>query len=84
MNVWLVGQAGIILEILGAGFIVYSLHETKKKMDAHASTANTIDGIGGAVVELIGVIGSQFTKEALGFAALGTGLIMQFIGGFAS
>lgn len=80
---WLVGEAGIVIEVIGAGYIVYSAYDSKKTMERHVNTANTINGIGGAVSELTRIVGSQFEQEAVGFLILVMGLIMQFIGGFA-
>ena len=80
---WLVGQVGIVLEVFGAGYILYSAYDSKKRIDRHTKTANTINGIGDAVSELARIVGSQFKQEAVGFLILVMGLIMQFVGGFA-
>lgn len=78
---WFVGQAGIALEIFGAGLIVYFAYTAKRKV---SRLTTDIDHIQEAVDTVLDEVGSQFKKQIAGFLLLGLGLIMQFIGNFAS
>ena len=76
----IVGQIGIVLEFLGAGYLVCSALSSKKEMHGLKSTIDSIDD---AMSRLIGVVKDQFQKELIGFILLAIGLVMQFLSGFA-
>ena len=76
---WLIGQSGIVLEVFGAAYIVYSALMSRKEMKGLTST---MDGIGESVDKLISVASNQFNRELVGFLFLAIGLSMQFLGGF--
>jgi len=77
---WLVGQSGIVLEVIGAGTLVVSAYTSSKKIQTHKTD---LDHIQYAVDELIKDTKNQFRTQAIGFLLLVIGLAMQFIGGFA-
>lgn len=76
---WLTGQLGIVLEVFGAGYIVYSAFRSKKHI---CDLGSSIGEISQTVNSLIKVISSQFRNELIGFFLLGVGLVLQFVGGF--
>lgn len=76
---WFIGQAGIILEVIGAGLVVYFAYGAKKKIH-HLKT--DLDKIQEAVDSILEDVGSQFRKQAVGFILLLLGLAMQFVGNF--
>lgn len=78
---WIVGQAGIGLEILGAGLIVYFAYSAKQKV---GRLKTGLDHIQEAVDTVLEEVGSQFRKQIAGFLLFGLGLVMQFIGNFAN
>lgn len=69
------------MEILGAGLIVYFAYSAKKKVNV---LRTDIDHIQEAVDTVLEEVGSQFRKQIAGFLLLVFGLIMQFVGNFAS
>ena len=71
---WYAGQIGIVLEIFGAAYIVYSAFKAKKSINKDVFEVN----------ELHTVLLNQAREESVGFAMLAIGLVLQFIGGFAS
>jgi hypothetical protein len=80
-RLWLVGEAGIVIELIGAGYIVYASMQSRRRM---AGLNSTMDGMSDAVDELMAAVRTQFDKEIVGFLLLAIGLAMQFIGGFKS
>jgi hypothetical protein len=77
---WIIGQAGIILEIIGAGTLVVSAWRASRKILKHKTD---LDHIQYAVDELIEHTKGQFRTQSIGFVLLVIGLAMQFVGGFA-
>lgn len=80
-RLWCIGQAGIVLEIIGAVWVVYCaydarLHVRGKKTD--------LDNLEEALQAVLDEVGSQFQKQLWGFVILAAGLVMQFAGNFAS
>jgi len=75
-----IGQGGIILEILGAGYIVYAAYKSNKNLQGKSHTIDAADVMESTLIE----VRNQYKKEIIGFALLVFGLIMQFIGGFAT
>ncbi len=80
---WVIGQAGIVLEVLGAAFIVFSAFKSRKEISKIENPAS-YGGVGETSILVVKLIKNQFKNEAFGFFLLGLGLIMQFIGGFGS
>ena len=78
---WCIGQAGIVIEVLGAAFIVLSAYRAKKEISKIDNPAS-FGGVGETAVIIAKLIKNQFNNEVFGFSLLGIGLIMQFIGGF--
>lgn len=76
---WLIGQIGIVIEVLGAGILVYSAFKTKKRIEGHRTD---LDNIEHAVQQLMSEAQGQVRMHSWGFAMLVIGLAMQFIGGF--
>ena len=77
---WYIGQAGILLEILGAGLIVYFAYTARQKVGV---LKTDMDHLQEAIDTVLEEVGSQFRKQITGFLLLGLGLIMQFVGNFA-
>lgn len=80
MTLWHIGQTGILLEILGAGLIVYHAYASKKSAEHLRAD---LDHIEEAVNTVRDEIKSQFQKQVWGFVLFGAGLAMQFAGNFA-
>ena len=76
---WLIGQAGIVIEVLGAGILVFSAFKTKNRIKEHKTD---LDHIEFAVEQLMKEAQGQVVNHSWGFALLVVGLAMQFIGGF--
>lgn len=77
---WLIGQAGIVLEMAGAATLVVSAWKASRKIMKHKTD---LDHIQYAVDELISDTKGQFRTQVIGFVLLVIGLAMQFISGFA-
>lgn len=77
---WWVGQLGIVLEILGAAFIVMAAYKNRKKVE---QVANTWEGLG-HLSDIKEAIQGQAITELRGFLLLGIGLVLQFLGGFSN
>ena len=77
---WYIGQVGILLEILGAGLIVYFAYTARQKVGV---LKTDMDYLQEAIDTVLEEVGSQFRKQITGFLLLGLGLIMQFVGNFA-
>lgn len=75
---WWVGQTGIIVEIVGAAYLVYAAYKSKQILKNKSHTINAADVMESTLIEVRG----QYEKELIGFSILVVGLIMQFIGGF--
>ncbi len=78
---WLVGQAGIILEVLGAAYIVISAYRSKKEI-SKIDKPESFGGVGETSILMVSLTKNQFKNEIIGFSLLGIGLVMQFAGGF--
>lgn len=78
---WIVGELGILVEIVGAGLIVFFAYSAKRRV---ATLETHMDGIQQAVDTLIDEVRSQFRKQITGFLLLGLGLIMQLVGNFSN
>ena len=74
---WLIGQAGIVLEIGGAGYIVYCAYTAKAQI--HGKKTD-LDHLQEALDTVIAEVASQFRKQLFGFVLLVLGLGMQFVG----
>lgn len=75
---WLVTELGILLEIVGAVYIVLGSLRARRKID------RMFHGLEGLleIRNIREILQNQARMELNGFLFLSTGLIMQFIGGF--
>ena len=80
MCLFWVGQAGIIFEVLGAGYIVIAAYKAQKNLEDKSHTIDAADVMESTMLEVRG----QYKKEVIGFSILAIGLIMQFVGGFST
>jgi hypothetical protein len=78
---WVIGQVGIVFEIVGAGCIVRSAFRSRKAMRGLGQNVGYMDNSSNTVEELVSVVKKQYTTELIGFIILGLGLCLQFIGG---
>ena len=74
---WYIGQGGILLEIVGAGMVVFYAYKARVRV---AQLHTDLDHIQEAVDSVLGEVRSQFLKQVVGFLLLAAGLIMQFVG----
>ncbi len=76
---WYIGEAGILLEITGAWYIVQASFRARRHIQ------NIFRGWEGLkeIPQLKKVLQNQANTELIGFLLLGTGMVMQFIGGFS-
>lgn len=76
---WLVTELGILLEIIGAVYIVLGSLRARGKID------QMFKGIEGLleIRNIREILRNQARMEFNGFVFLSTGLIMQFVGGFS-
>ncbi|MDJ0926224.1 MAG: hypothetical protein QNJ73_01130 [Gammaproteobacteria bacterium] len=77
---WVIAQCGILLEIFGALYIFVA------SISAHRQIERIFRGLDGwkEIPKLVATIQHQTRTDITGFALLGSGLIMQFIGGFGT
>ena len=75
---WLIGEAGILLEIVGAVYIVLGSYRARKQID------HMFRGLQGLreILKIRDILKNQARMELNGFLFLSGGLIMQFIAGF--
>jgi Na+/melibiose symporter-like transporter len=76
---WLLGQLGILIELVGAGFLVWCSFDTKRRLE---SQKVTYDGAFVALEEILKVSVEQFRQHVRGFLLLALGLVMQLGAGF--
>lgn len=79
-GLWLVGQAGIVLEIVGALYILLG------SLLTHRRIRRVFQGLNGLreLPRLVVTMQHQTRTDIIGFILLASGLTMQFIGGFAT
>lgn len=77
---WLITELGILLEIVGAVYIVVGSLRARKLID------RMFRGLEGLleIRNVRDILQNQARMELVGFLFLSTGLIMQFLGGFGS
>ena len=75
---WIIGQAGILLEIAGALFIAFSSIAAHRRIER---LFNTIFGFK-EIPKIIETIANQTSTDIKGFTLLAGGLVLQFIGNF--
>ena len=80
---WYVGQAGILVELFGAGLGVYYAWQTREDWSS-SSPAGTYDSISDDLARPGREFMAQYRKQLYVFGPIGVGLIMQFIGNFAN
>jgi hypothetical protein len=77
---WLVGQFGILMELTGALYIALvsiSIHSRVRRLFSN------FDGWM-ELPQLVAEVRQQARTDIVGFLLLAAGLLLQFIGGFAS
>lgn len=77
---WWVGQFGILLEILGAVFIVIAAFKNRASVAKANGTWNGMAHIS----DLRDAIQGQAITELRGFVLLAIGLVLQLVGGLAT
>jgi hypothetical protein len=82
MTLWLIGQLGIIVELIGAGLGVWFAFETWRSW--RSAGPATYDTIGRTLERPKEEFISQFPKQLAAFGLIGLGLALQFIGNFAN
>ena len=77
---WLVAEAGILLEIIGALYIVLGSFRARRQIE------HMFRGLEGLreIRKIRDILKNQARMELNGFLFLSSGLIMQFIGGFGT
>jgi CHASE3 domain sensor protein len=70
---------GIILQILGAGYLVWQARFTAIKLAKYKSNI-TYDNFGTAIDDLAQEINGQFKQQMRGFLLVGAGSLLQFYG----
>ncbi len=76
---WYLQEAGILLEIVGAWYMVQATFRARRRI------TNMFSGWEGfkEIPRLKQVLQNQARTETIGFFLLGTGLVMQFVAGLA-
>jgi len=77
---WYLGEAGILLEIAGAWYMVQANVRARRRIQ---SLFRGWEGLR-ELPHIKKVLQNQARTEIIGFAMLGVGLVMQFTAGFAS
>ncbi len=75
---WLITEVGILLEIVGAVYIVVGSLRARTRIDR---IFRGIEGLLG-IAKIRDILQDQTRMELVGFLFLSAGLIMQFVGGF--
>ena len=77
---WVIAQCGILLEICGALYIFLA------SISAHRQVKKIFGSLDGwkEIPNLVATVQHQTRTDITGFALLGGGLILQFIGGFGT
>lgn len=75
-----IGQFGILLELIGAAFMVYAAYKSRRKLQGINPT--TFGGVGDMAEKTHDILHGQVKDEIVGFSFLAIGLLMQFISGF--
>lgn len=76
-----IGQFGILLELIGAAFMVYAAYKSRRTLNRIDPT--TFGGVGEMAAETHAILNGQVKNETIGFSFLAIGLLMQFVSGFA-
>jgi CHASE3 domain sensor protein len=70
---------GIILQLLGAGYLVWQARFTAIKLAKYKSNI-TYDNFATAIDDLAQEINGQFKQQTRGFLLVGAGSVLQFYG----
>lgn len=73
---WWFNQLGIVIEILGAGYLVFCSWQSKRVV---AGMQTDLDSIEHSVEALLDEVRGNFSSQRIGFVLLVLGLAMQFI-----
>jgi hypothetical protein len=71
---WWLNQVGILVEIAGAGYLVYCAWQSRRTV---AGMKTDLDSIEHSVEALLREVRGSFTNQRLGFVLLVLGLAMQ-------
>lgn len=71
--------AGIVLQLLGAGYLVWQARYTAIKLAKYKSNI-TYDNFAPAIDDLAHEINGQFNQQMRGFLLVGLGSVLQFYG----
>lgn len=72
-------EAGIVIEILGAGFLVWRSYQAKLALKNFPAPL-TYDNFVKALERTLSIIGAQFIDQLKGFSVLAIGLALQLYG----
>lgn len=73
---------GIVLQVLGVGYLVWQSRETANKLAKYKSNI-TYDNFAAAIDDLAHEIHGQFKQQMRGFLLLALGSALQFYGALA-
>ena len=79
-TLWYIGEAGILLEICGAWYMVQANFKARRRIQGMFSGWEGFKEL----PHIKKVLQNQARTEIIGFVMLGTGLVMQFVAGFVS
>ena len=71
--------AGIVLQLIGAGYLVWQTRFTAIKLAKYKSNI-TYDNFAVAIDDLAHEINGQFNQQTRGFLLVGLGSVLQFYG----
>ena len=77
---WYLGEAGILLEMVGAWYMVQATFRARRSIQRMFVGLQALK----EVPRIKDVLHNQARTEMIGFFLLGTGLVMQFIAGLGS
>lgn len=75
-----IGQAGILLELIGAAYMVYAAYTSRCTL--LGIDPKTFGGVGQMAERTHEILNGQVKDELIGFSFLAIGLLMQFASGF--
>lgn len=73
---------GIIVQVSGAGYLVWKTHATSNKLARYKANI-TYDNFSSAIEDLAHEIHGQFRPQAIGFLLIAVGSSLQFYGALA-
>lgn len=76
-----IGQLGILVELIGAAFMVYAAYKSRRTLQG--IDPQTFGGVGEMAIKTHEILNGQVKDEIIGFTFLAVGLLMQFVSGLA-